>query len=424
MKDAKIDNNIRVFVDEPIGNINDDEFGHRHYVDVIKNIIDNCQNEQLNIGLFGKWGVGKTTIINLLKNRIDNSKEYKTVMFECWKYSNEPISLKRKFLLEVAKQTGEPVDELIESLYIKGNRQINNQSILKSESNLKKSIKGMFKGLLFSSVIILFAEVIFYLFLLSRLHIEGQISIPLFFNAIVAGVIYYVVKILKDYTSNVTITKSNENLESLEQFEKSFQKLINDFANKKSNKIIIFVDDLDRCQSKKVIEVLETIKTFMNIKKCIFIIACDDAVLKKALIEEKIDDTDYLDKIFQIKLAIPPFRQEKIRDFTIKLLSSIDIDIPKEELKEIVHVLIYKNVMSPRKVKILLNNFILLYGIFKERLQENYFSANFTLDLKFLAKITVLQTEFTQLYYDLVNNNRLLEYVEEIMTLKSPKLIF
>lgn len=56
-------------------------------------------------------------------------------MHECWKYTNESISFKRKFLLEVAKQTGEPVDELIESLYIKGNRQINNQSILKSESN-------------------------------------------------------------------------------------------------------------------------------------------------------------------------------------------------------------------------------------------------------------------------------------------------
>lgn len=413
MGDTKTDNNIRVFVDEPIGNIDSDEFGHRHYVDVIKNIIDNCQNEQLNIGLFGKWGVGKTTIINLLKNRIDNSKKYKTVMFECWKYTNEPISLKRKFLLEVAKQTGEPVDELIESLYIKGNRQINNQSILKSESNLKKSIKEMFKGLLCSSIIILIAEVIFYLFLFRWLHIEGQMSIPLFFNAIVVGVIYYVVKILRDYTSNVTITKSNENLESLEQFEKSFKKLINNFV-KNNNKIIVFVDDLDRCQSKKVIEVLETIKTFMNIKNCIFIIACDDAILKKALTEEKIDDTDYLDKIFQIKMAIPPFRQEKIRNYTIKLLNSIDIDIPKEELKEIIHVLIYKNVMSPRKVKILLNNFILLYVIFKERLQENYFSTNFTLDLKFLAKITVLQTEFTQLYYDLVNNNRLLEYVERV----------
>lgn len=414
MGDAKTDNNIRVFVDEPIGNINSDEFGHRHYVDVIKNIIDNCQNEQLNIGLFGKWGVGKTTIINLLKNEIDNSKKYKTVLFGCWKYSNEPVSLKRKFLLEVAKQIGEPIDELIESLYIKGNRQINNQSILKSESNLKKSIKEMFKGLLFSSVIVLFAEVIFYLFLFHRLNIEGQTSIPLFFNAIFAGVIYYVVKILRDYSSNVTITKSNENLESLEQFEKSFQKLINDFVNKKSNKIVVFVDDLDRCQSKKVIEVLETIKTFINIKNCIFIIACDDKVLKDALIEEKINDADYLDKIFQIKLTIPPFRQEKIRDYAVKLLSSIDIDVPNEEFKEIVHVLIYKNVMSPRKVKILLNNFILLYKIFKERLQDNYFSANFTLDLKFLAKITVLQTEFTHLYYDLVNNNRLLEYVERV----------
>lgn len=174
MEDAKVENNIRVFVDEPIGNIDSDEFGHKNYVDVIKNIIDNCQNKQLNIGLFGKWGVGKTTIINLLKNRIDNSKKYKTVLFECWKYSNEPISLKRKFLLEVAKQTGEPVDELIESLYIKGNRQINNQSILKSEGTLKKSIMEMFKGLLFSSVIVLIAEVIFYLLLFCWLNIEGQ----------------------------------------------------------------------------------------------------------------------------------------------------------------------------------------------------------------------------------------------------------
>lgn len=413
MGDTKIDNNIRVFVDEPIGNINSDEFGHRHYVDVIKNIIDNCQNEQLNIGLFGKWGVGKTTIINLVKNEIDNLKKYKTVLFGCWKYSNEPISLKRKFLLEVARQIGAPVDELIESLYIKGNRQISNQSILRSEDSLKKSIKEMFKGLLFSSVIVLFAEVIFYLLLFHRLNIEGQTSIPLFFNAIFAGVIYYVVKILRDYTSNVTITKSNENLESLEQFEKTFQKLINNFV-KKNNKIIVFVDDLDRCQSKKVIEVLETIKAFINIKNCIFIIACDDEVLKDALIEEKINDLDYLDKIFQIKFTIPPFRQEKIRDYAIKLLSSIDIDVSDEELKEIVQVLIYKNDMSPRKVKILLNNFILLYEIFKERLQDNYISANFILDLKFLAKITVLQTEFTHLYYDLVNNNRLLEYIERV----------
>lgn len=405
---------VNVFVDEPLESINGDVFGHKHYVEVIKDLITNSHNKNLNVGLFGKWGVGKTTIINLLKNQFEMDKSFKTVMFECWKYSNEPISLKRKFLIEVAKQTGESTNELMESLYIKGNRQISKQSMLSCDVKLWDSVKQLMKEFVKTLGIILVIELFTFIFLYKLLGVEGNLSLSLVFNTVVLAILYYAVKILKDYTTNVTITKSNENLESLEQFEKAFTNLINKFVKDK-NKIVVFVDDLDRCQSKKVIEILETIKTFMNLKNCIFIIACDDDILKRALIEEKIDDTDYLDKIFQIKIAIPPFRQEKIKKYAAELLSSVNTDIPEVQIKDIIDVLIYKNVISPRKVKILLNNFILLYTIFKERQNEgDFICSSFKLNLEFLAKITVLQTEFISTYYALEKYNRLLEYIERV----------
>ena len=414
MKDIEKDNKIKVFVDEPVGNISDDVFGHKHYVNVLKRIIGNCQNEQLNIGLFGKWGVGKTTIINMLESEISKENRYKIVKFDCWKYANEPVSLKRKFLIEVAKQIGESTNELKELLYIKGSRQINNKSILEGNNDLTKSIKEMFKSLFYSSMIIMILNFIAYSVLYKFFYVREEMSISLVFNSVMISIFFHIVKILKDYTSNVTITKANENLESLEQFESTFEKIITKTV-KSNKKIIVFVDDLDRCQNRKVVEVLETIKTFMNVKNCIFIIACDNEILKKALNEEKIEDSDYLDKIFQIKMSIPPFRQEGIKKYSLELLSSTQMNIPNAELEKINDVLVYKNVMNPRKVKILLNNFIILFANFRTRLEEgNYFTSNFEIDLVFLAKITVLQTEFTTIYYDLIRYNRLLEYIERV----------
>jgi len=46
---------------------------------------------------------------------------------------------------------------------------------------------------------------------------------------------------------------------------------------------VIFVDELDRCAPHEVATTLETIKTFLEAKRCVFIVAADHQVLEQAL---------------------------------------------------------------------------------------------------------------------------------------------
>lgn len=80
-----------------------DAFNHEAYANAIHNIL--TENEPpLSIGLFGPWGIGKSTVINILFKLISNAKEskLKPIYFNAWKYSGD--SFRRQLLIEVAKQ--------------------------------------------------------------------------------------------------------------------------------------------------------------------------------------------------------------------------------------------------------------------------------------------------------------------------------
>jgi len=78
--------------DQPLlaDKIRDMRFGH-------PGIADNLRA----IGLFGKWGSGKTTIINLLRDKLKADK-VAFVKFDIWKHEKD--SLRRVFLKELVKQ--------------------------------------------------------------------------------------------------------------------------------------------------------------------------------------------------------------------------------------------------------------------------------------------------------------------------------
>ncbi len=44
-----------------------------------------------NIALIGKWGVGKSSIINLLKKELHGKDEYKVFEINAWKYENDSL---------------------------------------------------------------------------------------------------------------------------------------------------------------------------------------------------------------------------------------------------------------------------------------------------------------------------------------------
>lgn len=120
-----------------------------------------------------------------------------------------------------------------------------------------------------------------------------------------------------------------EHIQFLEQLRDRFEALVQKHVVEQGERLVVFVDDLDRCLPEKAIEVLEAIKLFLDVCGCIFVIAVDQAVVVKGIQvryrdfafqgenadKMPISGFDYLEKIIQLPFYLPPVRREDMETF-------------------------------------------------------------------------------------------------------------
>jgi predicted KAP-like P-loop ATPase len=133
-----------------------------------------------------------------------------------------------------------------------------------------------------------------------------------------------------------------------ERLEKAVNETIED------KRIVVLIDDLDRCSLDNVLEILETLKLFLGIKNFIFVIAVDMSKIKLAWSYKygKIDETaneglKYLEKIFQIEKAIPVPTPEQVKEYLKCLIPHCPDDL--------IEVISLTGIKNPRNIKRLLN---------------------------------------------------------------------
>jgi predicted KAP-like P-loop ATPase len=89
-------------------------------------------------------------------------------------------------------------------------------------------------------------------------------------------------------------------------------------------RVVLYIDDLDRCPPNRVVEVLETVQLLLKTKLFIVILAIDDRYIARALEETyagvlkrrgKPSGIDYLEKIIQIPYRMRPISSSNIRDY-------------------------------------------------------------------------------------------------------------
>ena len=89
----------------------------------------------------------------------------------------------------------------------------------------------------------------------------------------------------------------------------------------KNGRLIIFVDDLDRCLIDNVLDMLEAIKMFLNSTNVIFIIAVDMTKIERAWElrhkskSSKNEGREHIEKIFQLTLSLPPKQEYDLQQF-------------------------------------------------------------------------------------------------------------
>lgn len=102
-------------------------------------------------------------------------------------------------------------------------------------------------------------------------------------------------------------------IESLEQFRRAMEAVLEQFVSP-DRKLIIAIDDVDRCLPEQGLEVFEAIKLFLDLPDTVFLIAMDQGVLQHALdLRYKQDRYDarritaelYAEKMIDLLFPIP-----------------------------------------------------------------------------------------------------------------------
>ena len=302
-----------VYLNNPIDNEKDDWIGLNHYIERIKYAIDN--NASM-IAITSVFGGGKSSLTNLLIEKIENNKEEATdiCVINMWSQVNncDNDHLHKTFLYQLAGCVGEN-DGYVGKLLSK------NFGLIKVDANF---VVGKWRK------IILF--ILTALFLLIHLFYSEWIeTFPDFKLYIqIARYSFLLLLLVVSYNmlkkSGIVFSSSkSENSRILDEIE--YYQIYKEIITKSKNKrIVIFVEDLDRSTNVvSVVNFLSELNKYyitprINDKKITFIFNI------KSEAELKMDFKKYLEEN-KIKNVNENVNYEKIFDYTINL-RRINID--------------------------------------------------------------------------------------------------
>ena len=268
----------------------EDLLGFRVHSDLICDLISDEELLPITIGLFGDWGSGKSSLLKIIKEQLDGDSDTLVLHYNGWVFEG----------YDDAKAA------LLESI-VKGfeeNKSIGNRVQSKTKE-LYKSIKWMrVLGFSMKNIVVPGA---------SAFMTQGASLIPFLVSKFQN---MDPEKLGNQLTSdeagdvlNSFIDKKNAEPEMLvREFRGQFAELIEESG---INKLVVLIDDLDRCTPDRIVENLEAIKLFLNVEKTAFVIGADPRIVRhaihfryqsesKSLSDESRIVDDYLEKLIQV----------------------------------------------------------------------------------------------------------------------------
>ena len=357
---------VKLFTDNPITSDNEDQFGFAHYAYVLRDTILQTGPLPFCVGIFGNWGSGKTSFMKMIESSIANERKVRSIWFNPWKYD------KKEDLWSA----------LIQSIVYKISAKYHGQ-----EENAQKA-----KHLALAMTWLAMKKVI---------------------AALTAGVISESnLDNLVDSFSEV----DKKYHQYINNFEESFNDLVDDYTE--GGKLVIFIDDLDRCLPENAITVLESLKLFIGHAQCIFVLGMDYYIVEEGIRSRytdkvKLSGREYLDKIVQVPFYLPPVPYETIK---ASLIGGEVSHILSEEIWNIIHLGMDGN---PRKTKRFVNCFNLLQSYLRTPTRNEILLGKNTPILSeaiqniYLAKLLVFQMSFPGFYLHLRHHPEDWVYLEK-----------
>lgn len=114
------------------------------------------------------------------------------------------------------------------------------------------------------------------------------------------------------------ITQKSDNLQSIRE-NKKIESNINDFFERlleeKGNRLVIFIDELDRCKPSYAVKLLERIKHYFTNDRITFVFSVNTKELQHTIRRfygNNFDANRYLERFFDLRLSLPKVDMHKV----------------------------------------------------------------------------------------------------------------
>jgi len=167
----------------------------------------------------------------------------------------------------------------------------------------------------------------------------------------------------------------------------------------KDGRLVIFIDDLDRCLPENAITVLETIKLYLDNDQCVIVLGVDrdsiETAIKRRYPKLKITGKDYLEKIVQIPFNVPQPDKKLLRRY----LNGCTLPTGEtfKDIRLLADMVISGSGLNMRRLKRLVNQLKIVLGMMGLKSAKDP-------EVAVLTKLLVLETRFTD-FYDVVEQH-------------------
>lgn len=385
---------------------------YEDFQSALYNILTQAE-KPLTVGVFGPWGSGKTSLMQMLRQQLEQEgiAARRTVWFTAWKYDRQDV-LWRAFILRVLDalypRENEPKDRPRVERPVLQNPGPREARLITLLNRLEESV---YQAVDWEEIGP--RAINWWQFISNTGNAGAEVAANvgsggLFgpFKKALGGEDTPVEEIQKaaEAISREARSYHRRQLQYMEEFEATFKEAISLLDEKGHGRLVVFVDDLDRCLPEKALEVLEAIKLFLEVPGVIFVLGMDQDVIRQGIearyaaafrrqgddkerLELPIQGDSYLQKIVQIPFHLPALAVEDVTGF---------IQVLTPELSERTQAVLARGVYpNPRQVKRTLNILRLLRGIARSRFNQE---ADTVIAEPLLAKTVIIQSQYPKLY--------------------------
>ncbi len=312
----------------------------------------NTKHTSTLIGIFGKWGRGKTYFYEQVQSSIEETENKDKTFYFCkfqpWKYQKQESAWAY----------------LYESI-LKGYLEKHSDSYFsKLKAILKLNIRRLGKWALFKGFgAILLSAIWIFLPLDWKLSSAGWIIGFLGWGGLLVSYKTYsfisknkhtALDLIQSYgkTKNYADYLGFQN-----EIEQELKYILEEYIDEKKERLILFVDDLDRCDEKMIINIIDGLRLVLDKEsinsRLTIIAAIDQEILTKAIqykynhntTGRQVNSQEYIEKFFLMGIKLSHLNEDDISELVEKYSEQLNNGMPgdsrqklhsvlKEEIKE------------------------------------------------------------------------------------------